>query len=383
MSAGDDRTIALAERILNILDEGTFTATYKYAVLIGLIDLCIENTSKGLVPPQSVTTRQLAWKVLELYWAHAVPFRVGKNEIFLKQNQQKQATVVNLIKDFRDAIGISTTLTEAISGDLCEVERLVKGIERVLIEQPLPRLQIMGASEDRFLYNISWKRDDVDTRMCKSSAVRKEISKYLKGVDDNFDNIIRFMPGIPELLVRLNGLLRPLLQRSWASMVAKMNALEESKLESFLFGINREALGKLRPYLCELQRNRCFYCQGRLGKDVEVDHFIPWSRYPNNEIYNLVAADKKCNGWKSYHIASAEHLEKWFARYREASGEMTAITDIAKRFTWEIEPSKSRSIASSVYSGLSENYMLWREGNKGFIKNDRNRIISIIGSVEL
>jgi hypothetical protein len=33
--------IAFAERVLTLLDDGSFTATYKYAVLRGLIDLCI------------------------------------------------------------------------------------------------------------------------------------------------------------------------------------------------------------------------------------------------------------------------------------------------------------------------------------------------------
>ena len=36
-------TIAFAERVLTLLDDGSFTATYKYAVLLGLTDLCLEG----------------------------------------------------------------------------------------------------------------------------------------------------------------------------------------------------------------------------------------------------------------------------------------------------------------------------------------------------
>ena len=44
--AGDDLgVIGFAEKMLGLLDEGRFTATYKYAVLLGLMDLCIENTT--------------------------------------------------------------------------------------------------------------------------------------------------------------------------------------------------------------------------------------------------------------------------------------------------------------------------------------------------
>ena len=38
--------IGLAERILAVLDEGRFSATYKFAVLSGLMDLCLENTTR-------------------------------------------------------------------------------------------------------------------------------------------------------------------------------------------------------------------------------------------------------------------------------------------------------------------------------------------------
>jgi hypothetical protein len=63
--------VAFAERLLELLDQGSFQTTYKYAVLLGLMDLCVEHTSAKGAAPTSVTTRQLAEKVLELYWSHA------------------------------------------------------------------------------------------------------------------------------------------------------------------------------------------------------------------------------------------------------------------------------------------------------------------------
>lgn len=44
--------IPFLEKLLQILAQGGFVATYKYAVLLGLIDLCIESGT----PPTSVTT---------------------------------------------------------------------------------------------------------------------------------------------------------------------------------------------------------------------------------------------------------------------------------------------------------------------------------------
>ena len=51
--------IKLAERMLALLDRGSFFATYKYAVLLGLMDLCMEHTSKSGAPCDFVTTREL------------------------------------------------------------------------------------------------------------------------------------------------------------------------------------------------------------------------------------------------------------------------------------------------------------------------------------
>ena len=70
----DRGAIAFAEKLLTVLAEGRFTATYKYAVLLGLMDLGLEHSSRTGAAPTSVTTRQLAEKVLELYWPHTIPW---------------------------------------------------------------------------------------------------------------------------------------------------------------------------------------------------------------------------------------------------------------------------------------------------------------------
>jgi hypothetical protein len=63
--SASDAAIALAERIFQVLDQGRFTATYKYAVLLAMLDLCLENVSRTGSAPDVLTTRQLGEKVLE------------------------------------------------------------------------------------------------------------------------------------------------------------------------------------------------------------------------------------------------------------------------------------------------------------------------------
>ena len=47
----DERgAIAFDEKVLELLDEGRYTATYKYAVLLALMDLCLERTQASGTP---------------------------------------------------------------------------------------------------------------------------------------------------------------------------------------------------------------------------------------------------------------------------------------------------------------------------------------------
>jgi hypothetical protein len=58
--------------------------------------------------------------------------------------------------------------------------------------------------------------------------------------------------------------------------------------------------------LVDLQAGRCFYCGDRLGDTrIEVDHFIPWSRYAADLGHNLVLADFKCNNRKRDRIPAS------------------------------------------------------------------------------
>src|SRR4051812_46498408 len=93
---------------------------------------------------------------------------------------------------------------------------------------PLPRLQQIGARSMPFVYRIGWDR----------GVTRAEFD------DPGFDNRISLVDGAGDHLVRLAGLLRPLVQRQWASMVARLNGdlTGDAELDAFLFGQPRISL---------------------------------------------------------------------------------------------------------------------------------------------
>jgi len=75
-----------------------------------------------------------------------------------------------------------------------------------------------------------------------------------------------------------------------------------------LFGTERIDLAPLRHPLLDLQNGACFYCGQRVKRAAHVDHFIPWSRYPDDGLDNLVVADSTCNSRKTDFLASERHV---------------------------------------------------------------------------
>lgn len=351
MPADIGDTIAFAERVLTLLDDGSFTATYKYAVLLGLTDLCLEGVSAGRLAPSVITTRQLAEKVVELYWPHTRPYYKAASGI-LRQNTRGQAEILSQVRSFRDRVSDDplAPLYRARRADEARFERLVRNVEWKLIEMPLPRLQRVGATSTPFIYDIGWTIED---------AKLSEVRQYQRDGTGPFDNRIQLQQGVGDHLIRLNGLLRPLLYRHWAGMVARINRLEESRLESFLFGTKRQDLGPVRKALIDLQGGACFYCGRPARSGAEVDHFIPWSRYPDDGLDNLVVADRRCNAKKRDFLAATRHVERWRARMEER-----VIAEIADNIGWERDILPTLGTARAIYWGLPEGTPLWAHGEE-------------------
>lgn len=58
------------------------------------------------------------------------------------------------------------------------------------------------------------------------------VARYQAGEASGFDNRVLLLPGVGEFLLQLSGLLRPLIQRRWAAMVAdwRCNGLKSNSL---------------------------------------------------------------------------------------------------------------------------------------------------------
>jgi 5-methylcytosine-specific restriction endonuclease McrA len=357
--SGQD-AITFGEKVLGLLDQGAFTATYKYSVLLALIDTCLEGADAEGQPPTTVHPHQLAARVIELYWPQARLYGTsGDDAVVLRQNSSGQAEIVTMIRRFKTGAGRSQELPlhRARLRDSAGYRKLVGEVAWKLVEMPLPRLQRFGGGEP-FLYEIDW---DLGVRRSAYSSSPQDFA-------------VRLRPGVGAHLLRLAGLLRPLIQQQWAERVVQWNRKEvpelaiRADLDAFLFGASRADLAPVRRELRQLQQSRCLYCDAELHGQVHIDHFLPWARYPDDGIHNLVAAHSGCNGKKRDSLAAAPHVEAWSSRFRrpEIYARLERLADDRR---WPAHAARTLSVARAVYLQLPGDALLWLAGDK-FVSPD-------------
>jgi 5-methylcytosine-specific restriction endonuclease McrA len=218
----------------------------------------------------------------------------------------------------------------------------------IVIGMPLAKLQRFGegrrAAKDRFIYDFGWKEE----------VGRAAVSRPA------FDDRIRLRSGVGSWLVRLAPLIRPLVQAKWAARVAARNAdlVDTERLDEFLFGARRTSLDQVRGPLGEVQHGRCFYCAEPMGGSWEVDHFLPWSRYPDNTIDNLVAAHARCNNDKSASLAAFHHVQHWIGRFRPGRSD-EAMNVVADSTGWRRRLDRVLATARATYLWLPQGTRLW------------------------
>ena len=342
MSAMSDSDL-LIERLLRVIDEGRRTATYKLALLLTLIDAVAETPGVEEIP-----TRVLAEKVFRLYWPQTRTFATQSGDAVVpRQIGTKNAEVIDTLLALRQLA--ATKKVESYHRLRLvlptEVDAAIEAIETTFVKYPIPLLQVIGGTVQPFLYKADWPE-----------------LQSLKKLRATGNDKIRLMPGVADRLVTLGPMLRPLIELQWVRDVAAWTkvALDEQRLHAHLFGTERVTFPKtLVAGLRELQHDECFYCGDQLTSP-QVDHFLAWSRWPNDAIENLVLADK-CNGHKSDYLAAEVHLTRWRTRLLTQAAD---LADLAEQTSWESAPAPTTGLIVSNYSHLAPGTPLWVKGKE-------------------
>lgn len=334
---GPTDAVEVAERVLAVLDGGRFTTTYKFAVMLALIDCCLEGVNSTGEPPTVVHAHDVARVVLVRYWNQAAPWPGDEHARVPLQSRQND--LVRRILEIRAQLG-PVSLADARRTQRAMVEGLLRETFVTIVRMPLPKLQRVGELEQTFLFTIGWPDEVPRSRV----------------LDESFDDRIHLLPGVGAHLIRLAGLLRPVIEERWAAFVAARNPelMEHHQLTRFLFGAERTSLARVTDPLRELQGDSCFYCHERLSTTVDVDHFLPWSRSRDDGLDNLVVAHRGCNGDKRDSLAALEHLGAW--RDRSQRSELDAVASASR---WSRDARRTSSLGMALYRWSPPATPLW------------------------
>jgi 5-methylcytosine-specific restriction endonuclease McrA len=340
---GDAAGDLITERLLRVIDEGRRTATYKLALLLALLECAALDPAATEVP-----TRTIASRVLSIYYPQTRAFvATGGIAQELRQISMKSSPVLRAALRLRlhgDGAGCRTA--DECARVLPEYhDDAVRAVEDTFVRYPIPLLQVVGAQVIPFLYEQRWT---------EGTSV-----EHLRRTGDDH---IRLLPGIADRLVVLGPLLRPLIELHWTRDVARWSrvATQDEDLRRHLFGTERTAFPRrLRSGLAEIQNGACLYCGAPLAPASHVDHFLAWSRWPNDALENLVLTDPECNARKSDHLAAGPHLEAWARRSRLAADDLAGL---AGECGWESDPHRSRALVGSAYGHLAAGTPLWLHG---------------------
>ena len=286
--------VEFLNQLQRLLAEGSFVATYKFALLHALADLAVEH-GRDTDGELEVSTLQIAEKFIQYYWRQIRPFAPQTGvPTLLKQNTDKHPAIVRELLSL-SARGIHSI--NVLQEDRRHWSSLVRTIRKTICAMPLGKLQTVGNRSQAFLYDDTAARTG---RIVESITLK---------------------PGVMFCLRHFHPLITDLVRGAWVRYVRRYNAAvlgAPSDLDEFLFGSERAPLSAFAPLLRDLQDGCCFYCGREMShQQPHVDHFIPWARYPVDLAHNFVLAHAGCNSAKADHLAAARHLEKWIERNRQ------------------------------------------------------------------
>lgn len=359
-----DPTLAFAEKLLSLLDTGSFTTSYKYALLLAIFDVTLERTGFDGRPPRTLSGRELGRRVFELYWPQARPY----SERGVLRQSGNRGDLVGKIASLRRALNLPehASIEDARRADADSVNALEREVVGTVMRYPIPLLQKFGSGQravlDPFIYEVAW-----DASLTVARANR-----------DDFDDRLRLLPGAGHHLTAIVGMARPVVEREWLRYVADRNpgSVEEWQLERHLFGGQRRAPGRLAGPLRELQGGVCFYC-GEGSTRWEIDHFLPWARWPDDRLDNLVLAHRRCNNDKRAALAGLGHLRRWSQRFEPGTAIDRSLDELATRLAWPRAPRRTAGAARALYLHQPPGTMLWR-GRGEVERLDRSELLAVM-----
>jgi|TARA_Y100000294_G_C8555857_1_gene337165 5-methylcytosine-specific restriction endonuclease McrA len=265
-----------------ILDRGSFTTTYKFALLRALADWG-KSTPRG---NNTITLVELAEKFIQYYWNLSMKFKIKENNYVMKEikkvcercNQSQGAILDNFKTEFTEEYN---NLVNRVRGNAFKdvIRRLHKGVP---IEECAKLFEYDDLGEE---------------------ALGDELTIPLQA---------------RQFLISHYSVVKNLALGSWVKFTEKTT--NSPRLYQKISGeVKRESLDKYDTFFSD-DRNQtnCFYCNRELIANQQArDHVIPWSFILEDKAWNLVLCCQRCNSQKGDKIPSNNHIESLFQKNTE------------------------------------------------------------------
>lgn len=234
-------------------------------------------------------------------------------------------------------------------------ESLAK-VDKALWKNPVKRLQQLSGNSTPFLFELDARRG------------------------------IRFLDGVPEVLSRFAGVLRPLIEFSFTERVVKINGMGDGspvhEVHSHLFGRDRTIPpDRMKSEMRDLQHGQCVLTGDSLDREMSVDHLIPWSRHRLSKVENLLITTRSINSRKSDSLPGLDPMKRWL---KHVLANSQAISDIAERHSWPTDLGHVLRVALHIYSAAVPSTGVWngRQGVQPLGKVGRDRILEELKRVD-
>ena len=317
-----DFQLNFLRRIQWLLESSSYTSTYKFALLMAMTNLSIESAISDN-SERSMSYEELAEQFVQLYWTQTLPFSHQDDDSVLKQsNAGGQAKVITSILKLQQKTK-TTSIRVARTRDIRKWQSTIKEVAQTIKNNPAKYLQ----------------------------SAQDKVSREFLYVYNPKANAIVLMPGIAYCFTRFSQIIHKLCQQYWTEFVRKNRHnqpyfSDDIDLQQFLFHQSRQSLKVLESILIDSQQGQCFYCHKALKNNIEVDHFIPWSKYPIDTTHNFVLTDHRCNNSKLDYLAEELFYEKWLERNQQHGH---TIEQQAKTIGFITNQQRSETISQWAY----------------------------------
>ena len=236
------------KHIQQILQSGTFTSTYKFALLMSITRLAIEQ-GKDTGATLHLDYHDIAEKFIDLYWKQSLPFQFNQYEPFtIYQSTGRQAKIISEIQKAQQQF---KTLA-ALRKDGLYWNRLKRTVATTVKQMPVVYLQNLNGQTVEFLYHLQDSKQS-----------------------------LKLLPKVMYCLRQFSEIIEELCQKRWIDFVRlnKQNLVVLDglpDLDEFMFAPSRNQLGQVADFLIDLQQCQCFYC----GKSLKNSKYavVMWFR---------------------------------------------------------------------------------------------------------